>query len=83
MQLALAWALANKHVSTLILGFSKPSYVDENLKALELYRKWTPELEERLEGLLANTPEAPLNVKTFAPMKPHRHQAIFEKQLRK
>ena len=39
-QLALAWALANKDVSTMILGFSKLQYVDDNMKALELYKKW-------------------------------------------
>lgn len=44
-QLAIAWALASRDVSTLILGFSKVAYVDENLKALELYKKWTPEIE--------------------------------------
>ena len=44
-QLALAWAIANGDVSTCILGFSNVSQVEENLKALELYYKWTPELE--------------------------------------
>jgi aryl-alcohol dehydrogenase-like predicted oxidoreductase len=80
--LALAWALVNKNVSTLILGFSKPHYVDENLKALELYRKWTPELEDKLEAILGNTPDVPMNIKTFTPMKSHRHQAVFETKLR-
>ena len=39
-QLALAWCMANKDVSTVLLGFTKVSQVDENLKALELYEKW-------------------------------------------
>ena len=50
-QLALAWALSNKDVSTLILGFSKVTYIDENLKALELYRKWTPEIEAKVNEI--------------------------------
>ena len=53
-QLALAWALASRDVSTLILGFSKTSYVDENMKALELYKKWTPEIEQRINAILDN-----------------------------
>jgi len=36
-QLSLAWAIANKDVSTCILGFTRLSQVEENLKALELY----------------------------------------------
>jgi voltage-dependent potassium channel beta subunit len=36
-QLALAWAIANKDVSTCILGFTRLSQVEENLKTLELY----------------------------------------------
>jgi len=44
-QLALAWAMASKDSSSLILGFSKISYIDENLKALELYKKWSKEIE--------------------------------------
>jgi len=45
-QLGLAWAIANTDVSTCILGFSKLSQVDENLKAYELYKKWNDELEK-------------------------------------
>lgn len=55
-QLAIAWALASKDVSTLILGISKLQYVDENLRSLELYKKWTPEIENRINEILGNTP---------------------------
>lgn len=34
-RLALAWCLKNPHVSTVILGASKPHQLEENLKALE------------------------------------------------
>jgi aryl-alcohol dehydrogenase-like predicted oxidoreductase len=80
-QLSLAWALANKNVSTLILGFSKTSYVDENLKALELYKKWTPEIEQRIEAILKNSPAPPMNFRLFRPDATHRHQAVFGKKL--
>jgi aryl-alcohol dehydrogenase-like predicted oxidoreductase len=44
-QLALAWTIANRDVSTCLLGFTRISQVQENLKGLELYYKWTPEIE--------------------------------------
>jgi aryl-alcohol dehydrogenase-like predicted oxidoreductase len=56
-QLALAWAIANKDVSTCILGFTKLQQVEENLKALELYYKWTPEIEKKVREILGNDPE--------------------------
>jgi len=56
-QLGLAWAIANTDVSTCILGFSKLSQVDENLKAYELYKKWNDELEKKVSDILSNTPE--------------------------
>jgi aryl-alcohol dehydrogenase-like predicted oxidoreductase len=56
-QLAFAWAIANKDVSTCILGFTKLQQVEENLKALELYYKWTPEIEKKVRDILGNDPE--------------------------
>ncbi|CDW71416.1 aldo keto reductase family protein [Stylonychia lemnae] len=79
-QLALAWALANKDVSTLILGFSKVSYVDENLKALELYRKWNKEIEQKCEALLSNQPQGTTDYRTFAPNATRRTHAVFNKK---
>lgn len=64
-QVAIAWALANRDASTLILGFSKASYIDENMKALELYKKWTPELEKRIGEILNNQPQPSVNGRTF------------------
>jgi aryl-alcohol dehydrogenase-like predicted oxidoreductase len=55
-QLALAWAIANKDVTTCILGFSKVSQVQENLKAVELYNLWNADIEKRVRDVLANEP---------------------------
>jgi aryl-alcohol dehydrogenase-like predicted oxidoreductase len=55
-QLALAWDLANTDVSTLILGFSKIEQLDENVKAVELYKKWDKSIEAKIEALLENGP---------------------------
>lgn len=58
-QLALAWCLKNPHVSTVITGATKPEQVKENMKALDVADKLTPEVMERIEGILENKP-APL-----------------------
>lgn len=67
-QLSLAWAIANKDVSTCILGFTRVSQVEENLKALELYAKWTPEIEKRVRSAIDNDPEAMIDFRTWGPM---------------
>ncbi|PWN46312.1 putative potassium channel beta subunit protein [Ceraceosorus guamensis] len=55
--LSLAWAASNPNVSTVILGASKTEQVLENLKALDILPKLTPEVHEQIEKVLANKPE--------------------------
>ena len=58
-QLAIAWCLANPHVSTVILGASKVDQVKENLGALDVLPKLVPEALEFIEGILGNKPAPP------------------------
>ena len=55
-QLAIAWCLLNPNVSTVILGASKASQLEENLAALELVPKLTDDVVERIEEILGNKP---------------------------
>ena len=55
--LALAWVAKKPYTSTVILGASKPEQVADNLKALEVIPKLTPEIERRIEEILGNKPE--------------------------
>lgn len=55
-QLALAWCLKNPHVSTVITGASRPAQVEENMKALDIAPKLTPEILEQIEKILDNKP---------------------------
>ena len=55
-QLAIAWCLKNEHVSTVITGASRKEQVTENLGALEVVKKLTPELMKRIDLLLGNAP---------------------------
>lgn len=57
-QLALAWTASHPHVSTVITGASRTSQVVENMKAIELLDKLTPEVMDRIEAILDNKPEA-------------------------
>ena len=55
-RLALAWCLRNPHVSTVITGASRVEQLEDNLGALEVVPKLTPEVLEKIEGLLGNKP---------------------------
>ncbi|MEJ2300842.1 MAG: aldo/keto reductase [Anaerolineales bacterium] len=56
-QLALAWCLKNPDVSSVITGASKPEQVWENMQALEVAERLTPQVLERIEAILDNKPE--------------------------
>jgi voltage-dependent potassium channel beta subunit len=56
-QLAIAWCLVNPNVSTVITGASKPEQVRENMKALAVYEKLSPDILDRIEEIVANKPE--------------------------
>ncbi len=75
-QLSLAWAVANTDVSTCILGFSRLAQIDENLKCLELVKKWTPEIEAKCEEIMGNAPEMELDWRTWAPLEMRRKIAV-------
>lgn len=56
-QLALAWVVkVNPYTSTVILGATKPEQVDQNLGALNVLPKLTPEIMEKIEKVLDNKP---------------------------
>jgi aryl-alcohol dehydrogenase-like predicted oxidoreductase len=52
-QLALAWCLANPHVSSVITGASKKEQVAENMKALAIVSKLDPGVMKRIDAILA------------------------------
>lgn len=70
-QLALAWVLYSKDVSTAIFGASRESQVENNLKAIEVFKKLTPEIMERIETILDNRPETDIDFRLWQPF-PYR-----------
>lgn len=58
-QLALAWCAKNENVSTVILGATKVSQIEDNCNALAMIPKLTPDIMEEIETILDNKPTAP------------------------
>ena len=57
--LSIAWCISNPHVTTAILGATKKEQLTENLKALQLLPKLTPEVLQRIEDIVQNKPAQP------------------------
>ncbi|MCE2846810.1 MAG: aldo/keto reductase [Sphingobacteriales bacterium] len=55
----IAWCLKNPNVSTAILGASKASQLEENLKALDVLAQLSDELMQEVDSILANKPVLP------------------------
>ncbi|KAG5636540.1 hypothetical protein H0H81_007707 [Sphagnurus paluster] len=60
--LSLAWVARNPNTSTVILGASSPQQIVDNLKAIDVVGKLTPEILERIDAILDNTPAPPVNI---------------------
>lgn len=54
--LSIAWCLKNPNVSTVILGASRLSQLEDNLSAIDVVAKLTPDVIERIETIVANKP---------------------------
>lgn len=54
--LSIAWCLKNPKVSTAILGATKKSQLEENLKAIDALPLLTEEVMERIESIMQNKP---------------------------
>jgi voltage-dependent potassium channel beta subunit len=55
--LAVAWCLKNPNVSSVILGASKVEQLTENLKAMDLVEKLTPQVMKELDAISAPVAE--------------------------
>lgn len=73
-ELAIAWALKNKNVSTAVLGLSKPSHLESALKPVRAYTKLTKEHEEKIDSILKTAPDYGINWKTFSEKTPRRYK---------
>jgi len=56
---AIAWTIKNPNVTTAILGATKREQLTENLKALEVLPRLTPEVMQRIEAIMGTAPKLP------------------------
>ena len=71
-QLALAWAAVSKDVTTVLIGASKLSQLEDNLGALDVIPKLTPEVLEEIETILDNRPDRGTEFRAGKPFPPRR-----------
>ncbi|RYZ22964.1 MAG: aldo/keto reductase [Chitinophagaceae bacterium] len=57
--LSIAWTLTNPNVTTAILGATKRSQLEENLKALDVLPLLTPEVLQRIDDIMETKPKLP------------------------
>ena len=51
-RMSIAWCLLNQNVSTVILGASKISQLEDNLGSMEVLKLLTPEIEKRIRAII-------------------------------
>ncbi|EGZ06759.1 hypothetical protein PHYSODRAFT_340962 [Phytophthora sojae] len=59
-QLAIAWCLLNDKVSTVMIGASSPSQLEQNLKALEVADSFKPDVMAKIETLVPLEAKEPM-----------------------
>jgi voltage-dependent potassium channel beta subunit len=57
--LSIAWCLKNPNVSTVILGASRLSQLENNLKALDVLKHLTPDVLGQIDAIVDNVPPSP------------------------
>lgn len=78
--LALAWTLTNSDVSTALFGATKVEQVEDNVKAIEVYKKLTPEILDKIDALFGNKPEAEMNYISWGPGTTRRDRQRAQKK---
>lgn len=64
-QLCLAWVLKNDNVNVMLIGASKVSQLEENIKCLEVLPKLTDEVMNEIETILNNKPSPVPDCRTW------------------
>lgn len=66
----------NKDVSVCLLGASRPEQIKENVGALDVLKKWTPEIEKKIEEIFGTLPQAEFNWRTWKALPDRRKTQI-------
>lgn len=76
----MAWVLANKDVSSAITSASRPEQIEDIVKAVQVYKKITPEINKELDDILENQPFSGIDFRTTAPVKSRRNLHVIKNQ---
>ena len=74
--LGVAWCTVNQDVSTTLLGASKMEQFEDNIKALELVKKWDKSIDEKIEAIFGTKPDAIMNFRTWTPYEDRRTKRL-------
>ncbi len=74
--LAIAWCIANPDVSVCLLGASKPSQLDDTIKAVEVYKKIDKKTWIEIEEILGNTPKGEIDFLSWKELPSRRNIAM-------
>lgn len=69
-------------MSVALLGFSKIEQIHENLKAVEVLKGWTQQIEDDLNAIIDNTPAQEFDMCKYETI-PNRRQAALYTRDRK
>ena len=58
-ELSVAWCISNPNVTTAILGATRKEQLLQNLKALDVLPKLTPDVLQQIDGIMQNKPVLP------------------------
>ena len=74
--LAIAWCIANPDVSICLLGATKPTQLDETIKAIEVYKKIDKDTWIEIEEILGNTPKGETDFSNWKELPSRRNIAM-------
>ena len=75
-QLCIAWIIANPDVSCCLFGASKASQIEDNMKALEIYKKIDKDTFIEIEKIMDNAPKGEMDYLTFTQLPSRRNVAM-------
>ena len=75
-QLSIAWILANKDISTIILGSTKISQIEDVLPAIQIYKKLDKNILKEIEEIMGNSTIGPWDYETFTLLKNRRNELL-------
>ena len=75
-QLAVAWIIKNPDVTTCLLGCTKVSQLEDNVKGYEVYKKLDNEIGLEIEKILDNAPTGECDFRNFKELPIRRNQLL-------